>query len=97
MKKGINSLDAFMAIIIASFIIIMMQNYFDLSFDDAQEFGVQSSVRNEAMRIGSLMNNFYTVHVSDTDYLVLDNTISIFGETLQADIRAAYAQDGQAE
>lgn len=79
-------MDAFLAIIVASFIIIMMQNFFNLNLTNAQEFGVESGVRTEAIRIGSLMNNFFAVHVSDTDYLILESKIPLFSETLDADI-----------
>jgi len=82
MKKGINSLDAFLAIMIMLFIVFWMQNFFNLVYENAQDFGVQVTLSTEAMRVGSMMNSFYATNPSPTDYLQLNSSITVFGDKL---------------
>ena len=86
MKRGINSIDAFLAITLMLFIAFWMQNFFTIQFDSSQEFGVKSGVSAEAIRIGSIMNSFYATSPTLADYLTLTDTLKIFGGTMDVSL-----------
>ncbi len=82
MRRGINSLDAFLAIMIMLFVIFWMQNFFSLSYENSQEFGVQSTLNSEAMRVGSMMNTFFASNPTPEDYLLLNSSVAVFGDEI---------------
>jgi len=79
MKRGINSLDAFLALMIMLFVIFWMQNFFSLSFENSQTFGVQLAIDAEAMRVGSIMNTFLASNPAPGDYMLLNSSANLFG------------------
>lgn len=82
MKRGINSLDAFLALMIMLFVIFWMQNFFTLSYENSQDFGVQSTIDSEALRVGSMMNTFFATNPVPGDYLLLNSSAALFGEEI---------------
>ena len=86
MKRGINSLDAFLAIMIMLFVIFWMQNFFSLSYENSQEFGAQSTLNSEALRVGSMMNTFFATNPIPGDYLLLNSSVALFGEEILCSI-----------
>jgi hypothetical protein len=78
MKKGINSLDAFFAIMLMLSISLLMQNFFNLNFQDSNEFGTQAGINMEAVEAGSVMNSFFAIDPSPYDYMILNGTIRGF-------------------
>ena len=86
MKRGINSLDAFLAIMIMLFVIFWMQNFFSLSYENSQDFGVQSALDSEALRVGSMMNTFFASNPTAGDYLLLNSSVTLFGEEIFSSI-----------
>lgn len=86
MKRGINSLDAFLALMIMLFVIFWMQNFFSLSYENSQDFGMQVTMNLEAIRVGSMMNSFFATNPTPSDYLLLNSSIDIFGDRLECTI-----------
>jgi len=81
-RKGINSIDAFLAITIMLFISFWLQNMFNLNFDISQDYGVRIGLKAEAIRVGNAMNTFLANRPSSNDYLVLNGSISMFSDNL---------------
>jgi len=79
MKKGINSIDAFIAITIMLVISLWLQNFFNLNFQNSNEFGVQSQLKMKAIKVGSAMNSFFAIDPSPYDYMILNDTMTLFG------------------
>lgn len=89
MKKGINTVDALMAILLILFIISWLQNYHVLTLKDVNEFGTQLQVEMLAMKFGSEMNSFYATRSGDNDFLDFGYDpvkIEIFGQTFETSI-----------
>ena len=86
MKRGINSLDAFLALMIMLFVVFWMQNFLSLSYGNSQDFGVQIMVDSEAMRVGSIMNAFFATNPTTKDYITLNSSVAVFGENLTCTI-----------
>ena len=90
MKKGINTMDALMAILLILFIISWLQNYNVLALKDVNEYGSQLQVEYLAMKFGSEINSFYATKSGDNDYLDFGYDpvrIKIFGQTFETSIR----------
>jgi len=90
MKKGINTMDALMAILLILFMISWLQNYNVLVLKDVNEYGSQLQVEYLAMKFGSEMNSFYATKLGDNDYLDFGHDpvkIEIFGQTFETSIR----------
>ncbi len=64
------------------FVIFWMQNFFSLSYENSQEFGVQSTLNSEAMRVGSMMNTFFASSPAPEDYLLLNSSVAVFGDEI---------------
>lgn len=78
MKRGINSIDAFIAIMLSIVIVFILQSYFNLNLDAAKEYGPQLSLKTEAVRVGSAMNSFYAIDPLVGDYLVISSSLKTF-------------------
>jgi hypothetical protein len=82
MKKGINSMDAFLAITVMLFIAFWLQNFFNLNFSNSQDYGVQAQLKAEAARVGTIMNSFFATNPSAQDYIIVSSSIMAFTENL---------------
>lgn len=83
MKKGINTLDALLALLLILFIVSWMQNFTTLNLAEVNEFGGAVQAKASAIAIGSQMNSFYAINPTESDYLDLSENpqkIDIFGE-----------------
>jgi len=78
MKKGIISLDAFIAITMMLFVTIWLQNFFNINFGSSQDYGMQLEMNMKAIRAGSIMNSFYAIDPSPYDYLILNDSAKGF-------------------
>ncbi len=86
MKKGISSLDAFLAITIMLVISLWLQNFFNLNLQSSTDFGIQAGLNMKAVRAGSIMNSFFAIDPSPYDYLILNDTIKVFGGDLDVSL-----------
>lgn len=66
--KGIFSLDAVMSVLLLLFILIAGQAFVSSDFGRANEFGVNYEAKAEAIRVGSLMNTFFSTKPGAYDY-----------------------------
>jgi len=82
MKKGISSIDAFLAITVMLVISLWLQNFFNLNLESSNDFGVQAGLNMKAVRAGSIMNSFFAIDPSPRDYLILNDTIKVLGNNL---------------
>jgi len=82
MKKGVSSLDAFLAILVMLFIVLWLQNFSNLNMSNQQEFGVNIGLKSEAIRVGSTINSFFAADPNSYDYVIVNSSIPIFGNTL---------------
>jgi len=87
MKKGISSIDAFLAITVMLVISLWLQNFFNLNLESSNDFGVQAGLNMKAVRAGSIMNSFFAIDPSSYDYLILNDTIRVFGNDLDISIQ----------
>lgn len=96
MKKGINTMDALMAILLILFIVSWLQNYNILVLKDVNEYGSQIQVEYLAMKFGSEINSFYATRSGDNDYLDFGYDpvrIKIFGQTFETSIRKDFGDN----
>jgi len=82
MKKGISSIDAFLAITVMLVISLWLQNFFNLNLQNSNDFGIQAGLNMKAVRAGSIMNSFFAIDPSPRDYLILNDTIKVLGNNL---------------
>jgi hypothetical protein len=82
MKKGVSSIDAFLAITVMLVISLWLQNFFNLNLESSNDFGVQAGLNMKAVRAGSIMNSFFAIDPSPRDYLILNDTIKVLGNNL---------------
>jgi len=82
MKKGISSIDAFLAITVMLVISLWLQNFFNLNLESSNDFGVQAGLNMKAVKAGSIMNSFFAIDPSPRDYLILNDTIKVLGNNL---------------
>jgi hypothetical protein len=78
MKKGINSLDAFIAITMMLFVTIWLQNFFNINLGGSENYGMQLEMSMKAIREGSIMNSFYAIDPSPYDYMILNDSAKGF-------------------
>ena len=69
--KGLFSLDSIIAILLMLFLVLWSQGFVSMSFDNANSFGVSYETKAEAIRVGSLMNTFFSTAPSSSDYYTL--------------------------
>jgi len=78
MKKGINSLDAFIAITMMILVTIWLQNFFNINIGGSESYGMQLEMSMKAIREGSIMNSFYAIDPSPYDYVILNDSAKGF-------------------
>ncbi len=86
MKKGITSLDAFIAITMMLFVIIWLNNFFNINLNSSENYGMQLEINMKAIRAGSIMNSFYAIDPSPSDYLLLNDSAKGFNGTTTVSI-----------
>ena len=94
MKKGVSSIDAFLAITVMLVISLWLQNFFNLNLESSNDFGVQAGLNMKAVKAGSIMNSFFAIDPSPRDYLILNDTISVLGNNLDISIQKSGAEAG---
>jgi hypothetical protein len=82
MRKGISSMDAFLAIMMVLSVSLWLQNFFNLNFGNTQDLGTASALAMEAVKMGSAMNSFFAANPSAGDYLKLNSSIKLFANNL---------------
>ena len=78
MKRGVNTVDALIAIISIFFLFVWLQNSIFFNLSNANEFGIQAEVKSEAISVGSQMNSFYASRPNSSDYVIINDSIKIF-------------------
>jgi len=86
MKKGINSLDAFIAITMMLLVTIWLQNFFNINLGGSESYGMQLEMSMKAIREGSIMNSFYAIDPSPKDYIILNDTARGFSGPVEVSI-----------
>lgn len=72
--KGIFSIDTFMALLLMLFAVVLMQGMVGLSFDNSNSFGASFEAKAESIRLGSIMNTFYSTNPGANDYVQINSS-----------------------
>ena len=72
MKKALISLDAILAIVIITMLVVLIQDYAATATKTHDEYGVRLQQKALGVEMGSQINTFYATQPAAGDYLQLD-------------------------
>ena len=78
MRRGIISLDALIAILLLLFLLISVQGFISLNFDNSNSFGIEHEAKANAIKTGSILNAFYATSPSSADYVSINTNLKVF-------------------
>jgi len=89
MKRGVNTIDAFLAITMMFFIALWLESFSNIGYNSAQSFGINAGLKEETIKIGSFMNSFFATNPSPGEYVILNDTMALFGDKINLSIDKA--------